>query len=244
MAEFFDEIKWREAVRQPDWYLQIIDDYKTLEKRAENSDKETRRRIKDEIYDFFEQLLVDGEIYLGSEGHNFDADRKKIGKLIIHHTAEDPGMRLNRLSAIQLIRLYVPYYANPTSEPEKYIKGKPIYSGHFYNSKQVFWAYHWIVRTDGSYERILKDEYVGWQAGNWDTNCESVGICLDGDFRGESVPGLSMLEGVATVINENYADVPKDQILGHREVNEKTECPGDKFLDGWKSQIIERVVAK
>jgi|GEM_PF-2098109 len=47
----------------------------------------------------------------------------------------------------------------------------------------VFCAYHWLVYMDGTMERLLQDNEVGWHAGKWDVNCKSVAICLDDDFE-------------------------------------------------------------
>lgn len=238
MAEFFDESKLLADLEYPGWYIRIQPEYQRVMQQAEDSDEHTRRRMKEEIYGWFEQLLEDKKVPLGSSGHNFDAERKPIDMVIIHHTAEESGMRLSRLNAMHLIRIYAPYYANPTYASEEYIKGKPIYSGHFYKGEQVFWAYHWLVRKNGKAERILKDKEVGWQAGNWDVNCASVAICLDGEFR-DSTPPTPMQKAAATIIRDHYSHVSPNKILGHREVNPKTDCPGSRFLKGWKLHIIE-----
>lgn len=238
MAQFFDEQKWREAVRRPDGYLQIVDDYKSLMKQADEADEETEKKIKEEVYSLVEELIETGQFYIADEGYDFDADRQPVDTVVIHHTSMESVARLSRLNAMHLIRLYVPNYANPALEEKKHLEGKPIYSGHFNKGKQVFYAYHWLVRGDGTAERLLGDEEIGWQAGNWNMNCRSVAICFDDDLT-EKEPTSEALESALGIINTHYKGL---EIIGHREVNPKTECPGNLFLPEWKQNLKERTV--
>jgi N-acetyl-anhydromuramyl-L-alanine amidase AmpD len=141
------------------------------------------------------------------------------------------------MNAVQLLNVYVPYFMNPTVEEEKHLKHQPIWSNHIVEGKQVFYAYHWFVRMDGSVERLLTDDQIGWHAGNWDINCRSVAICLDNDYSNQD-PSPVVLRAAAKIIKEHYSGVQADRVLGHREVNDKTTCPGGNFLGGWKQQLI------
>ena len=78
------------------------------------------------------------------------------------------------------------------------------------------------------------------QAGDWEVNCRSVAICIDDDLS-ISEPTDVILEAVAELIKDNYSNVPRENILGHREVNLKTECPGNLFLgpNGWKDKFLK-----
>jgi hypothetical protein len=239
MAKYFDEQKWSEAIRHDDWYLCLADDYKKLTKKAEESSKKVSGEIKEEIYQFFENRLAKKEIALGKDGPNWDAERKPIDTIVIHHTKNQPGITWQRLSAMHLIRLYAIYYSNPV-ENEKHVKGKPIFSHHLRNGEQVFYAYHWLVRMSGEIERLLPDNEVGWQAGNWEVNCRSVAICLDNDFE-NSRPSKEAISMIAKIIKENYNKVEKARIFGHREINPKTTCPGNPFLSGWKQEVLDLI---
>lgn len=232
MPKYFDEQKWIEAIQHDDWYLRLSDDYKRLMKQAEESSKEISEEIKEEIYQFFESHLEKGDIVLGKEGPNWDEERKPIDTIVIHHTKNPPGITWQRLSAMHLIRLYATYY-----EKEKHIKGQAIFSNHFRNGYQVFYAYHWLIRMDGNAEKLLNGNEIGWQVGNWEVNCRSVAICLDNDFENSS-PSDSVVSSVAELIKEKYPQVKSENIVGHREVNPKTTCPGNEFLTGWKSELI------
>ncbi|MBI3984164.1 N-acetylmuramoyl-L-alanine amidase [Candidatus Microgenomates bacterium] len=239
MIEHVDESKWTAALARPDGYLDLQHDiHNILEKPTAMTDEE-HDNFKDHAYAMVERLMAEGKVVLGQEGYDFDTGRQLIDTVVIHHTANPPGIRLSLLNAEQLIRLYMPYYANPTLEQEMSIKGQPLFSGHYYHDQQVFWAYHWQVRDDGTYERILEDRYVGWHAGSWDVNCRSVGICLDGDFRHVD-PNEKMLEAVAEIVRSKYPQIRSARILGHMEVV-TTKCPGKNFLDGWKQNILAGV---
>ncbi|MEX0932005.1 MAG: peptidoglycan recognition family protein [Candidatus Saccharimonadales bacterium] len=236
MGHYINENKFRQSLAKQDWYLGIVPELKKLERQAEASSKDERNNIKEEVYSFFEKALANGEVLIGEEGYNFDQDRRGIDTIVIHHTSEPSGISLNRLNAMHLIRLYATSYANPVSEAEKEIKGQPIYSGHFYDGRQVFWTYHWLIRKDGSKERLLRDEYVGWHAGDWGANCRSVAICFDGDFS-NSTPNKDMIKTAKEVIQTNYRQVNAIRILGHREVYPQTVCPGSEFVGGWQKEI-------
>ncbi len=238
MTKYFDEAKWQDAIQYDDWYLRLFGDYKKLMKKAKESPKEAAEEIKGELYQFFETNLAKGNIKLGDTGPNWDEERKPIDIIVVHHTKNPPGITWQRLSAMQLIRLYASYYASPHYEGEQHIKGTPIYSSHFRDGQMVFYAYHWLVRMDGTTERLLGDNEIGWHAGKWDVNCKSVAICLDNDFE-NSAPSEPVLEAVFNLIKKQYPSISREDVFGHREINPKTTCPGNLFLDKWKSKIVE-----
>jgi hypothetical protein len=210
----------------------------------ENESAEVKSTCKTLLYDFFEVHLTRGDIALARKSEDADTERQPIDTVVIHHTSSAPGLRPERLSAIELIRLYAPFFA---STKDQFPEGQPIYSGHLRNGGQVFWPYHWIVRGDGNAERLLFDSEIGWHAGNWGINCRSVAIVLDNDYEHDSPSNVEIL-GVATVIREHYGQIPLTRIVGHREVNPRTVCPSDLFLDesgrkGWKSALLALVAS-
>ncbi len=148
-----------------------------------NATKEEKRRMKTVFYSFIEEQTIKNEVALGDEVGIWDVERKPIDTIVIHHTANPPGMTPTYLSALELLRLYLPTYAQ-NQTPEDVIQfNKPISSGHIRNGKQIFWPYHWIIRKDGKYERLLEDGEIGWHAGNWDINCKSIAIVFDNDYE-------------------------------------------------------------
>ncbi len=241
--EFFDKIKWSKAIKKSGWYFLLAEEYQRLKRLKDEISKKDSESIKKVTYDFFETHLLAGDIALGDSGKDFDKERKPIDTIIIHHTHNLPGISIERLSAISLVRLYATFYADPYIEDDKEIKGEPIYSGHFKDGKQVFYPYHWVVRTNGKAERLLSDEEIGWHAGDWDINCRSVAIVLDNNYE-NSTPSDKELLSIANIVKKHYSFVPKEKIFGHREINTNTTCPSNEFLSGkegsgWKQKILE-----
>ncbi len=172
---------WQKLFKNPDWYVSVIPEVQaSREKLANEMERET---FKKELYNFFEEHIKKNNIAFEKNPPDTDRERKLVDTIVIHHTSNPPGMSKERLSAIELIRLYAPYFYEPKTEANKSMKGRPIYSGHARNGRQVFWPYHWFIRKDGSAERLLEDGEIGWHAGNWDVNCRSVAICFDNDYE-------------------------------------------------------------
>ncbi len=233
---FIDKKRWLAEFKHPDWYVYLKNDYLKLLDVASRAAPEERAAMREELYSFVEESLRDGKILLAQNGPNRDEERKPIDTIVIHHTHHAAGMTRERLSAIHLIRLYSGYHTEMNWKP-----GEAVWSNHF-NEKgeQVFYAYHWFVHQDGSRERLLKDSEIGRHAGNWNTNCRSVGICID-DNLDEKVPSDVVLDSIVEIIKEYYPTVVPSQIIGHREVNPKTNCPGDRFLGGWKETLLDLI---
>ena len=242
----FDISKWTKEIKDPHWYFKVPQIMEELAK-LRDTDRPACNQMKERIYSFFEEQLRLGNVALGNTGKELDMQRKPIDTIVIHHTSNPPGMTKERLSAIELVRLYAPQYAGkgPTYDSNNQIKGDPIYSGHFRNGVQVFWPYHWMVRENGMCERLLDDNEIGWQAGNWDINCRSIAICIDDDHE-RSIPDEKELNVIAELIRTKYPYISKDRIFGHREINTKTTCPSDFFLSdsnrkGWKEKLLEMI---
>lgn len=236
------QTRWEPVLSVPTWYLRVIPELEAFSSDLKKEPTDIQEECKARLYNFFQEHLVNGDIALGAGIENMDRERKQIDTVVIHHTSNPPGMSAERLSAIELIRLYAPYFANPSTKEDEHLKGQPIFSGHEHGGKQVFWPYHWIVRRDGSTERFLKDSEIGWQAGNWDVNCRSVAIVLDNDYE-HARPTSVELEAIAQVIRRHYKQVSFTGVVGHREITSKTSCPSDLFLSvagrkGWKDELL------
>lgn len=181
---------------------------------------------------------------------NWDADETQIDMIIVHHSAMYSQASWIEISDLQRESLYMPRYRS--SDPVPYLKGQSPHSGHFraVNGEliEVFYAYQWIIRPNGTSERLLIDKDVGWQAGNWNVNCRSIAICFAGDFT-NGQPTNEALDTCAKLIADYIKKFPaiklETNVIGHREVNKKTVCPGNKFLGlgGWKEALIEKVKA-
>jgi len=229
----FNKDYWKSQFKYADWYIRLEKD---LNKLIFPKNPEIKT-IRHKVYELAEELFEKDQIPLAKEGPNFDADRKSTDTIIIHHTEGKPEIRLSKLSAMGFIRQYgLAYLENDVSGYE--LKGQPIWSGHFRNGEMVFFAYHWLIRPDGSAERLLKDDYIGWHSGNREINTKSIAIALSGNYE-EDTPPISQIEGAAKVIKENYPQVVKNRILGHREVKEERSCPGAYFLKEWKETLLD-----
>lgn len=236
----FDQSYWGKVVQKPDWYLEFVPYMQKVQKNLEANNEEADKFSKT-IRHFFEQALEDSLVALAEGGPNLDAERKPIDTIVIHHTSAKPGYRLSYMNAVQLLNIYAPYYTNPTVREERSLKGKPIWSNHFRNNKPSFIGYHWLMRMDGTFERILTDEELGWHAGNWEINKRSIGICLDNDYDHQN-PSDEILQKLADHIKEHYRFVHTSQVIGHCEAREETTCPGKNFLSEWKQKLLSYMV--
>jgi hypothetical protein len=239
MARYVDERAWREEVQRTDWYLHVREEYECLLAQARASDRTTARAIADEVYSFFERVLDEREIAVGANGPDWDRERRAADTAVIHHTRLPSGISWRRLDAIHLTRVYARYYADPELA-EAYIRGGPISSGHRRDGRDVFYAYHWLIRVDGRRERLLDDHETGWHAGNWDVNCRSVGICLDANLE-HADPPEAMLASLVALLSSSYPKIRDDRVFGHREINPNTTCPGEEFAAGWKASLVDRL---
>lgn len=229
---------WQEHLNYPDWYSRLETDISKyfLPVVHDNPELKHARHV---IYNIIEKKLIDGSLPLATAGPNLDAQRQPVDTLIIHHTEEDSTMPPSRLSAIGLLRLYAPKYLD-NNVIDHQLKGNTIWSGHFWEGKQVFYGYHWLVFPDGSTQRLLDDSNIGWHSGNWKINTRSVGIALAGNYE-HSTPPKTQLLATAQLISDVYPAVEKHSIHGHREVKEHRTCPGDQFLSGWKQVLLSSV---
>jgi hypothetical protein len=236
MKPYFNEAEWKKELIHADWYVRLKPEYEKLTALLPSLNDTAIARLKESVYSFFEKALERGEVTLATKGPNLDIERKPIDTVVIHHTGHAAGMTAARLSAIHLTRLYTGFHSKTDRKA-----GDAIWSNHLRNGKQVFYSYHWFVHQDGSVERLLNDNEIGWHAGDWETNCRSVGICIDDNLR-EKSPGDVVLAAVAEIIKDAYRDVAPSRIVGHREINLKTDCPGNLFLTEWKDRLLALVV--
>lgn len=241
----------RELVQKPDWYRDFTRTTKLrvmgeagLQAAFSGSILRGIDTLKDRQYDIFAELLAEEIVTLGTNEkglENWDEERQPIDKIVIHHTSRPPGLSLEKLNAMHLLRLYVPRYCSQQT-PVIFENGspQPIYSGHFdANNRPVFYAYHWLIREDGEAVRLLEDNAIGWHAGDWPINCRSIAICIDDDLTSKKL-GQAILDSITAIISEEYPKIPISPItlLGHSEIT-KTVCPGQEFIGGWKTELLE-----
>ena len=165
-----------------------------------------------------------------------DWEREKFEKgiptdtIYIHHTSRPSGITLPELSELHKGRLYLPRYTGPFNDPV--VQGQEPHSGHYRLTggklQEIFWAYHWLIRTDGTPVQLLTDDEVGWHSGGWGENMRSIAICLDGDFSSQPPPP-AMIEAAGKLVAEYAHTLPITRLRAHYDVKRTTECPGPWF---------------
>lgn len=233
----FRRAQWEEKLPFDDWYIRLERELNELVFPV-TSKNEQRKLFRSRVYELVEELLEGRRIPLAEDGPNMDGERKAVDTVVVHHTDEEGGIRLGKLSAIGLVRQYAFQYLRD-DVLGRHVRGEAIWSGHFREGAMVFFAYHWLVRADGTAERLLEDGAIGWHAGNWEINTRSVGLALSGRYE-EVIPPMVQIEGAARLVREHYPHVARERVLGHREVVE-TSCPGEHFLAGWKQTLLGRM---
>ncbi len=240
----------RQLVKAPDWYLEFGKVRKAkllglgaLQAAFRGNISQAAATARLRMFDDFEQLLQADEVRIGRPGvdelDDHDSYREPIDTVVIHHASRAEGISLPALNALQFLSTYVPRYqekGNPILNSQG--QHQPIYSGHFNeNGRQVFYLYHWKVAQDGTVQRLLPDKALLWHAGDWAINKRSVSICIDDDLLFKA-PTPESLQAVAGIINTNYAGM---NVIGHSEASATTICPGNRFMKGWKLELLARL---
>jgi hypothetical protein len=203
--------RWRRTLGRPDWPARLRADLRryVLEHPADGAGW----RVRWALYDLVAAALEGGGVALAAEGPDLDGARLPVRHTVLHHSGTLPCVSAARLSAMGLLRLYVPAALRRG--------GALPWSGHLRRGRPVFHAYHWLIRPDGCAERLLEDHEVGWHAGDWEVNRASVGICLAGDYSRQP-PTPAALDAVRRVLGR----YPGAALLPHARVNPGTACPG------------------
>lgn len=239
MLPEFQRVYWESGFRAPDWYNQLEHELTTSIFSVVHDDAELKA-WRHQVYELAGEMLERGDIPLATTGPNLDSERQPLDTIVIHHTEEDPAISLAKLSAIGLLRQYGLHYLDDNVLEGK-VRGEPVWSGHFRQGKMVFFAYHWLIRPDGTAERLLEDDAIGWHAGDWDINTRCIGIALSGNYE-HATPPAAQIAAVAHLIKTCYPSIVPERILGHCEVRlNGTTCPGDRFLTEWKAPLLKKM---
>ncbi len=224
----------QEALLKPDWYVPL-EEYLRQEIFPVVHDNPEVKRKRHEFYELVEEMLAKENIPLAKNGPDWDAGRKPTDTIIIHHTEEEPWIKLTKLSAIGFVRQYAKKYLESPK-----LRGKAIWSGHFKDDQMVFFAYHWLIRPDGQKERLLEDKHIAWHA---EGKSNTIGIAFSGNYE-HSSPPIKQIKAAAEIIRSYYDHVDKAKILGHREVMSNRTCPGDQFLPKWKQTLLQSIYGR
>ena len=161
----------------------------------------------------------------------YDVQRKKITYVILHHTATLEDTTWQTLSKIGQTRTYAGYTHSEHYDIE--------------TKEETYIAYHWLVYQNGTVRQCLRDEYIGWHAGNWGINCAAIAISFVGNFVDKN-PSDASLKAAGQIL-KLYSSV---KLKGHKEIK-ATACPGrvldfkDKIIAHSKeSNMTEKIVLK
>ena len=234
----FQREYWESHLHFPNWYRRLEDELSALFFPVVHDDPKLKA-FRNQVYALIAELLARQQLPLAKTGPDLDTARQPVDTIVIHHTEEDPAISLDRLSAIGLVRQYAFQYLADNVLGHQ-VRGQPIWSGHFREGRMVFFAYHWLIRPDGTAERLLEDSHIGWHAGDWPVNTRSIAIALSGNYEA-ATPPLPQIESAAQIIRAYYPQVPRANIVGHSEVRKDLTCPGAYFLESWKDVLVSRV---
>lgn len=93
-------------------------------------------------------------------------------------------------------------------------------------------AYHYFIERDGRLRKGRNERTAGTHTRASGMNFKSLGVCVAGNFN-EEEPTEAQLKSLTQILKSLAAkyNLPKERILGHREVEGAvTECPGDNLL--------------
>lgn len=177
---------------------------------------------------------------------DWDTERRPLKRLIIHHSVTTADASPEEIEGYTR-RLYTGRYsldAQAAGGNDPYVKGLPIHSAHVVDGKERFISYHHLVYPDGRVTTELqpviniKDEWwvdmVGWHVGQWTINCESLGICLVGNYTASDPPEKATA-ALACLIAYYKTLSPSLVVEPHKQYR-ATECPGNTW-DSWRKKL-------
>jgi len=156
---------------------------------------------------------------------------RKITKIVVHHSVTPRDLPL----------------AQQVKSFDRTHKARLHPNANKYN---LHIAYHIVIAGDGSYQKTRGVNEIGYHAGNWAVNKESIGICLCGNFDIEkpSKEQIDTLNKILIELCESYK-LKEDKIIFHRDVVSYKTCPGLNFTRDYinlndNSELIERLKGK
>src|SRR2546421_11760866 len=105
----FDRAYWETRLCYPDWYNRLAGELEQMFFPVVH-DNPQLKAFRNQVYELMEELLESKAIPLAERGPDLDHARRPIDTIVIHHTEEEPGLRLGKLSAIGLVRQYARQY--------------------------------------------------------------------------------------------------------------------------------------
>jgi len=88
-------------------------------------------------------------------------------------------------------------------------------------------AYHYYIGKNGKVYNLVNDKLETVHVGKPNDKI-SLAICLQGNFDNEK-PTKQQLISLLKVLKKLKKEYPEAQLVGHRDLNKKTSCPGKNF---------------
>lgn len=228
-------LEYVEIFQDPLWYLKLEKELLEYFWGYTGEDRDQRPPVwhekRKEWVTMTSELLENNAITLGESGGDWDQDRLPIDTVIVHHTSTPPDVSLFFLDALSLLRLHS-FYCAKVGEPEY---RQPVWSNHFYQGRQTFIPYHYLIRRDGTFKQVLEDRHIGWDCGNRSFYNRGIAISFVDELE-NARPSQKAIESTRSIISWYN---PR-HILGHREIKGDRTCPGNLFLGdhGWKKELL------
>ena len=153
---------------------------------------------------------------------------EKIKYLIIHHTATNRDR--TTFEGVKKYHKSWAYQGRIISEAEA---RRLIAQGKRVKYPWGDIGYHWFITGDGKLHKGRDEQWVGAHAktAGYSMNYQSLGIALTGNFEVENPAKeqIATLDELLQRLRAKY-NIPKEKVLGHREIPHSTLCPGKNFL--------------
>jgi hypothetical protein len=156
---------------------------------------------------------------------------RNIDTIVIHHSATpstlDTKKSLNSFNNSHKQRFYDAY---PKSQKQ------PLGGTEY-----PYIAYHYCIDRKGAITKTRQHEFIGYHAGNWDVNKDSLGILLIGNFDIE-YPTDAQLNACQGLVQELKKKLSIEKILGHRQVVSYKSCPGKNVTDDYIYSLLDKEI--
>lgn len=101
--------------------------------------------------------------------------------------------------------------------------------------------YHYFIDWSGKITQTRTDAEIGWHAGNYAINQESLGICVQGNFN-VSVPNEAQTKSLAELMSRKTQEyqIKATNIFPHRLAT-STSCYGSRLSNFWANQFMKPI---
>lgn len=99
--------------------------------------------------------------------------------------------------------------------------------------------YHFFIEGNGKITQFREMSEIGWHAGNWDVNKDSIAICFAGNFNNDELTSAQKksLQIIWSRIQTDYPELSLKDFRLHRDFK-STECPGSNITFKLLEEIL------